>query len=297
LAKIKKRWYQKAGTYRKVTQGLVFLAMTAVYLRHIVFLEGNVEEFCPFGGLETLFSYLTTGTYLKHINPLNLGLFVAIMGITLAFRGGFCGWICPIGTAQDLLRTAGKKIGGFSFLKGVNTRYKIWVKGNNSKLVKVDFWARKFKYLFLIIIIAATWIKADLVIRDFDLIVALMKILAFELSVGLIILVLIVILSFFMDRPFCKYFCVLGATINLVGKLSPLRVVRNDKSCINCNLCNKSCPMQLEIAKVPRVESIDCNHCFRCLDACPVADTLDLAYFPKGIYTSTKKPAAGKLEV
>jgi len=296
LAKIKKKWYQKAGTFRKVTQGLVFLAMSAVYLRHIVFLEGNVEEFCPFGGLETLFSYLTTGTYLKHINPLNLGLFVVIMAITLAFRGGFCGWICPIGTAQDLLRAAGKKIGAFSFLKNINKKYQIWIKENKKRLTKTDLWARKFKYLFLVIIIAATWIKADLVIRDFDLIVALMKILAFELSIGLIILILTAVLSLFMDRPFCKYFCVMGATINLVGKLSPLRIVRNEKTCINCNLCNKNCPMQLEIAKVPRVESIDCNHCFRCLDVCPVDNTLDLAYFPRGIYTSTKKTTDETLE-
>lgn len=295
MAKVKKKWFLKSQTYRYVTQGIVFLFLLNVYLRHVVFMEGNVEEFCPFGGLETLFSYLTTGTYLKHINPLNLGLFTVIIGLTLALRGGFCGWICPIGTAQDIISATGKKIGGLTFMKAANKKYQALIKKNIVGLKTADYWARKIKYLALVILVAGTWYSADLLIRDFDLIIALIKILALEISVGFIILAFTIILSFFMERPFCKYFCVMGATINIVGLLSPLRIVRNEKTCINCGLCNKSCSMKLEIAKKPRVDAIDCNHCFKCIDACPVDDTLDLAYFPKGLYHLPKKPVNNKL--
>lgn len=296
MAKTEKKWYQQSKIYRYITQGIVFLFMLNVYFRHVIFLEGNVEEYCPFGGLETLYSYLTTGVYLKHINPMNLTLFTVIMLMTLALRGGFCGWICPIGTAQEIIRAVGKKIGGLPFLKATNKKYRAWLKRNENGFRTADFWARKVKYLILVVLIVGTWTSAELLIRDYDLIIALIKILSLEITFGFVILAIAALLSFFMDRPFCKYFCVMGATINLVGKLSPLRIVRDSNTCINCNLCNKSCPMKLEIAKKPLVNAIDCNHCFKCIDACPVNETLSLKYFPKGLYSIPEKTNESKLE-
>ncbi|MFA5536777.1 MAG: 4Fe-4S binding protein [Bacillota bacterium] len=295
MAKAKKKWYQKVSFYRYLTQGIVFLFILRFYLRHVLYMEGNVEEFCPFGGLETLFSYATTGTYLKQTSALNLALFGTLIFLTLLFRNGFCGWLCPIGTAQEIIRAGGKGVGGLPILKNINKNYHKFLKKHQTTLHAIDLQARKLKYLALFIVVAATWFTADLVIRDYDLIVALIRILAFPLTIGLAILVLTVALSLFMDRPFCKYFCVMGATINLVGKLSPLRIVKNEEKCIHCSLCNKACPMKIDLCQSNKIDAIDCNHCFKCIDACPYEDGLSLAYLPSEIYRLPQKTTNERL--
>ena len=295
MAKATRGWYRQSWFYRKVVQGLVFLFMLNVYIRHVVFFDANVEAYCPFGGLETLYSYFTKGTLLSPIEPLNLAIFITIVILTLVFRGGFCGWVCPIGTAQEILRAIGVKIGEVSFLRAVNKKYHLLICKNKSILVKIDLWARSFKYLALMVIVISTWVAADLVIRDYDLIVALIKIQAPMISFGFIILALTIVLSFFIGRPFCKYFCVMGAVINLIGKLSPLRIVRNDAACTDCTMCTRVCPMKLHIADSGRIDALDCNHCFRCIDACPVDGGLYLQYFPKGLYSFNKKSSDRKV--
>jgi len=295
LAKVKKGWYQQSRYYRCLVQGLVFLFMLNAYIHHVIFYDANIEAYCPFGGLETLYSYFTQGTLLAPIEPLNLAIFIAIVMLTLAFRGGFCGWVCPIGTAQEILRTISKKIGKISFLKAVNERYHFLINKDNNILTKIDLWARRLKYFALVVVVVSTWVTADLVIRDYDLIVALIKIQVPMISIGFIILALTIILSLFIDRPFCKYFCVMGAVINLIGKLSPLRIVRNEVACTDCTMCTRVCPMKLHIVKSGRVDAIDCNHCFRCIDACPVEGGLYLKYLPKGLYRFNKKFSDGKI--
>lgn len=287
---MKAKWYKQSRFYRYVTQSVVLLFILSVYIRHVFFRQPNlnVEEYCPFGGLETIFSYLTTGSYLGPITPTNLVIFTTIVLITLIFRNGFCGWVCPIGTSQDILRVTGKKIGSLPLLKKINKKYCRFVRNNKEMLKKTDYWARKFKYLVLIVIVAITWITADLVIRDFDLIVALIMIPTLIISIGLGILILTVILSFFIDRPFCKYLCVMGATINLVGKLSPLRIVRDEEICNNCTVCNRNCPMGLEVGVIGKNEALDCNHCFNCLDDCATKGALNLTYFPKETWSPSK---------
>ena len=58
--------------------------------------------------------------------------------------------------------------------------------------------------------------------------------------------------------------------------LSPNKIQRNKTSCIDCGLCNKACPSLIKVDKVKTVVSDECTTCLSCVDACPVADTLEL---------------------
>ncbi|PKL02056.1 MAG: hypothetical protein CVV55_06405, partial [Synergistetes bacterium HGW-Synergistetes-2] len=42
-----------------------------------------VDALCPLGGLESIYSYLTSGVWLRRIAPSALILFIAVAGITL----------------------------------------------------------------------------------------------------------------------------------------------------------------------------------------------------------------------
>ncbi|RLC47668.1 MAG: hypothetical protein DRH57_03685 [Candidatus Cloacimonadota bacterium] len=48
----------------------------------------------------------------------------------------------------------------------------------------------------------------------------------------------------------------------LFNKISFLHLELNEKKCTNCELCNRACPMELDIAK--EYNSPDCIRCFQC---------------------------------
>jgi len=191
---------------------------------------------------------------------------VLLILVTLVFRTGFCGWICPLGAIFDFVRGIGKKIGGLSVMKPINKRYRKWIKNNKKTLITIDKYARYMKYLLLLWILQAAFLSIGSIKEgDEHGIIAL-----------LYPLIGILILGLFVDRSWCKYACPLGPTLGIFGKLSLSRVTRNEETCISCSLCSKSCPMTIDVASLKQVNKLDCNTCLSCVDACPVDGALDL---------------------
>jgi polyferredoxin len=70
-------------------------------------ITASPEAYCPFGGLETFYKYITSGgTYVPHTHLSNLVLAAAVLITALLLRSGFCGWICPLGFIQDITALA-----------------------------------------------------------------------------------------------------------------------------------------------------------------------------------------------
>ena len=62
------------------------------------------EAFCPFGGLETLYKFLTSGgSFVSHTHLSNVVMLIAVLASALLLRSAFCGWICPLGFLQELM--------------------------------------------------------------------------------------------------------------------------------------------------------------------------------------------------
>jgi polyferredoxin len=74
----------------------------------------SVDAFLPIGGLMAFKYFLFTGI-IEPVHPAGFVLFVAILGVSLAVKKGFCGWICPIGTVSQYAWMAGEKIFGRNF--------------------------------------------------------------------------------------------------------------------------------------------------------------------------------------
>lgn len=77
----------------------------------------------------------------------------------------------------------------------------------------------------------------------------------------------ILLLSAFVQRPFCKYLCPLGAAYGMVQKYALLRVRCNDGSCMHCGKCQNACPMGVDPSTAPG--SAECIQCRACIDICP----------------------------
>ena len=234
---------------------------------------GSVESFCPFGGFETAWTWITTGRTVPHTHTANLVLAGIVVILAIVARGFFCGWICVLGSLQDAMRSIGraaeKRIPGAKQLRKKMTKGMPWL----PTLDRILSWGR---YAVLAWALGGAAITGTMVFRQIDPWSALISIIEFEMSTGFVVLMVSMLLAMVIDRPFCRYACPLGAVQGLITKASPVAITRNDATCLGCDICNDACPMHIPVNTRSRVTDAECIGCLRCVAACPSRDALSL---------------------
>jgi len=169
-----------------------------------------------------------------------LGFSIFII-LTLIFDRFFCGYLCPIGALQELV-------------------YNIPSSKITLKNKKYSFTVHTI--FFIIFLISGVALSIGILhffgIYDF-----------FNLylnSILFFIFVVVLVVSIFVYRPFCRQICPYGFLLSLTATKSLFKLRRND-SCINCKKCEKICPTN-EAGRVDLKQ--ECYLCNRCVDACPV---------------------------
>lgn len=267
-------------TLRRIVQIGVAAFIAFLAIQHVIIGEdsgivtASPEAYCPFGGLETLYKYLTAGgSFVSHTHLSNVVLLVAVLAVALLLRSAFCGWICPLGFIQDLVSNLSsilqKRIP--SLRRSIAS-----LKKRGARLAVLDRYLRYIKYLVLAWSVAGSAYFGTMVFRDYDPWAALLNIAEFSFTPGIVVLAVTLVASFFIERPWCRYACPLGAASGLLGKLSPIYLKREESACINCKLCTKSCPMGLEVHTATTIKSVDCVSCLECVAVCPRNGALDV---------------------
>ena len=82
-----------------------------------------------------------------------------------------------------------------------------------------------------------------------------------------VILIITIILSILIYRPFCKYICPLGALYSIFNPVSLYKYRVDKDKCIKCGKCAKAC--QMIVDPVENSNSPECIRCGRCRKACP----------------------------
>lgn len=212
------------------------------------------EAYSPFGGLEGLYKFATTsGLFIAHTHWSNLVLFAGVVLMALVTKSSFCGWICPFGAVQEWLGALGRRLG----IKRVQVP------------ARVDGVLRYFKYVVLLWATVGSATVGVMVFRDVDPYHALVEATAVGFTSSTVVLLVTLAASLFVDRPWCKYACPLGATIGLLGRLSLVKVERDASLCRDCGLCDRKCPMQVAVSTSRRIATTECNNCLICTEACP----------------------------
>ncbi|MBP3487241.1 MAG: 4Fe-4S binding protein [Roseburia sp.] len=215
---------------------------------------------CPIGSLQAVigsknykFSFYVIG-------------FLMIVGATL---GRFvCGWLCPFGLVQDLLYK-------IPFVKKI-------------KKVPFDRQLRYLKYVIFIVFVVGMpllltgyagygnpWFcklicPSGTLFGGIPLVSTnpgLQKTIGFLFGWKVMILVLVVVSSILIYRPFCKYLCPLGAVYGLFNKFSLYRYEIDREKCNQCGLCAKKCDMGIKVYEQPN--SAECIRCGKCIGSCP----------------------------
>jgi len=227
----------------------------------------GVDGFLPISSLMSFYLFITTGE-VHQAHPAGMFIFLAIVLVSIVFGKSFCSWLCPVGFISELVGDFGEKI----FKRKMH-------------LPKIlDYPLRSMKYLLLgFLFYSVFFLMTTIAIRAFldspYNLIADIKMYYFFADISrtaLIILAVLFLLSIVVRNFWCRYLCPYGALLGLTSLLSPNKIKRNPVSCIDCGLCNKACPSNIKVDKVKTVLSDECTSCLSCIDACPVADTLNL---------------------
>ena len=193
---------------------------------------------------------------------LNYFLIDPLIFIILAFtiisalilgRGLFCGWLCPFGALQELIGWIAKNLG----IKKREIPEKYYTK----------LWT--IKYFILVTIIGTSFISMETAstlaeVEPFK--TAIMR--HFNRGIPYVSYAIVLLcLSAFMERGFCRFVCPLGAGIAIIGKLRITDNLKRRQECGSpCNLCSTSCPVNAIPSEGKDKGKIIMSECFRCLD-------------------------------
>jgi len=230
----------------------------------------GVDGWLPIAGLMSLRYSLGTGI-ISRIHPSAMVLFCVFLLSSLLIKKSFCSWLCPVGTVSEYLWKIGQKLIGSSLM------LPRWL----------DWGLRSLKYLLLaffvfIVLTMSTEELGGFLESPFG-IVADVKMLNFFRhigGVGLAVIAVLVVLSFFVQNAWCRYLCPYGALMGLVSTVSPVKIRRDEQSCIDCGKCNKACPSHLPVDLLVQVRSVECTGCMECVAVCPAEHALQMALPP-----------------
>jgi NapH/MauN family ferredoxin-type protein len=222
----------------------------------------SFEDFCPFGGVESLWGIFQTREFSCTLGPLNLSLLIGVLILALVAKKAFCGWACPIGFLGEL----GARLTGLFWRNRPQPSQKV-----NSAL-------KALRYLVFVVALFFTYKSGELILRGYDPFFLLFSGFGHG-ALGItswIVLGALVVGAFIVPMFFCRYLCPLGATFDPLSRIGLLKIVRNEDKCTLCNACQKSCPHNLAPQSVVKMRHRDCTLCLECVDACPAKDTLEL---------------------
>ena len=110
---------KKKRSLRFWVQLFFFLFIALIAVNHTLveagggisfFSSASLHAVCPFGGVVSLYTLSTAGTFVKKIHESSLVLMAAVFASAVFLGPLFCGWICPFGSFQELLGKLGRKL-------------------------------------------------------------------------------------------------------------------------------------------------------------------------------------------
>lgn len=226
---------------------------------------------CPIGSLQAVLGSV------KYKASFYVGGMIGLLGVV--FGRWICGWLCVFGFIEDLL-------------------YKVPLPKMNVPK-KADRIMRYFKYVLLVLLVIlfpifltdkfgmappyfCEWVCPVGTLEGGIPLVLLQK--SLRKTIGFLfywkfaILVLVIVSSMVIYRPFCKYLCPLGAIYGIFNKISLVRLRLDKDKCVSCNKCTRACHMQVEPCKVP--DSAECIRCGACVKECPT-EALHIKFMKK----------------
>ena len=288
-----------------------YVLQWGVLVALILFLTGLIpgetaadpEAYCPMGGLQAFATYLAQNSLPCSMSSLQVMMGLALVAAVVLFSKLFCGYLCPLGTVQDIIKRLRVKF-----------RIKSIKIANGSAIDKI---LRIIKSAILFHIFYITVEESELFCKNLDPYYAVATGFQGEITLwmSIVSICVLVIGSLVVDMFWCRYLCPLGAisnslkfwvwigvlfgvyfAANVIGagipwavllgafciigyllevfnakpKYQILHVLKNESACNNCGLCQKMCPYHIDLRTFHngKINHVDCTLCGECVAAC-----------------------------
>jgi polyferredoxin len=87
-----------------------------------------------------------------------------------------------------------------------------------------------------------------------------------------IYLAIMLVIGYFIPRPFCRFICPYSVLLGVVSMFAIKRRTIKKDNCVYCGLCQKVCPVQAitidRKSKLAVVSNYDCIQCNKCNESC-----------------------------
>lgn len=301
---------QRLNYPRLILQWITLLLLAYLALRPFVDKNyvADSEAYCPFGGLQALSAFLVKNVLACSMTTVQIALGIALLtGAVLAGKL-FCSYICPIGTFTEWLGRLGDKRKLRYAIIGIpdkmlrSLKYILLVLVFYFTITSGELFCKKFDpyyavftgfgedvvFLYAALAMVIT-IGGSIFIHQFWCrylcpLGAVANISAIFIPFAAVTLMFVIIkFTIIREIPWLWYLLAIGATgfitetLNLKTGIFPLlKITRSDSKCTHCLICDKVCPMAIDISGVEKVTHVDCHMCGDCVAMCPEEGALSI---------------------
>jgi polyferredoxin len=191
----------------------------------------------------------------RAIFPPRMIALTIFLAIVLLANKYICAWGCQAGTLQELIYR-------INYLEnqipGIGRKFKLPFAVTNT--FRVLFFG-----LFVLVVFAG---GIDIIAPIDPFKIYTPASLGF---VGGLVIGLLLLLSLFIYRPWCQFFCPFGLVGWFLEKFSRVKINVQYETCIACQKCADACPSTVMGAILRRDTKVipDCFACYTCRDICP----------------------------
>jgi ferredoxin len=197
---------------KKVSRKAIFILSVAAVLYFGFYREGCV---CPIGAIQNVAQGLSGGTY---VLPLTVVLFFLLPLVFALFFGRvFCASVCPLGAAQEMVIIKPIKVP-----KGVKHFLSL------------------IPYVYLGTAVLFAYVGADYIICKYDPFIGFFRMGA---NFGMFLFSgAVLAIGTVVARPYCRFMCPYSILLKWTSVLSKWHLKTTPTECIQCRLCEESCP-------------------------------------------------------